>query len=97
MATRGQIFYGIRTDADRTTVLEVQRPDLDQTADWMFWGVRTMPLQSTDSPNWLEIPFDLMSQRRQLEQQRQYNLILSNVSASDCRVAAGGRTLLKLT
>ena len=93
---RGEVYAGMITAPAKVTVSEIPAPFTDTEADWMWWRGSTIPRTDRDIPNWLDWQFDIRSQRKQRELERDWSLVMQNTSAVALEVGVNGRTLLKL-
>ena len=64
-------------------------------ADWMYYRSGTIPSRE-EIPNVAVWEFDLASQRRQRELERDWAIMLNNRSAQALQFSVGGSSLLKL-
>jgi len=93
--TTADVVAGIITLPGTVTVTDAPEPFTEPHADWMYYKATTIPL-SGDSPNNQQMEFDLASQRRQRDFERDWALILVNRGTVAITFSVGGSSLLKL-
>ena len=94
--SRGEVKAGLITTAATAGVGGTPDPHNEPQADWMYYRSGLSPLAGVDIPNWWDWSFDLASQRKQGEFERDWVLMLANRGANAINFMISGRTLLKL-
>ena len=94
--TRGSVFAGMITASSNITVTEIPQPFSETEADWMWWRQGTFPRSDRDIPNTLDWEFDVASQRKQRELERDWSIVVDNRTGEALSFSSSGRSLLKL-
>lgn len=94
-STAAPVLAGMIALPATVNVADAPDPFNEPHADWMYWRSGQLWLLG-DSPNHYTWEFDLASQRRQREMERDWALMLNNRGVDVVSFACGGRSLLKL-
>ena len=94
---RHDCYAGLITHPATNDVNSVPDPFNEPHADWMWWEFGWVPRSDIDAGNRiLEMRFDVASQRKQREFERDFSLMLHQRGTTALDFSVGGRCLLKL-
>ena len=89
------VLAGMLTLASTVDVSTAPDPFNEPHADWMYYRSGFVPSRS-DIPNVQIWEFDIKSQRKQRELERDWAFMLNNRGTTGISFSVGGRSLLKL-